>query len=98
MTASARDVNNCVIPKKGDVGGVRPPGGDGGGRCAAGERTPGISGQLHQGGGAVPLRHHHHARGAGPGAVGGAGEPGAGEKRGCAGEVVLRVTLGMFLL
>lgn len=84
------------IRKKGDVGGVCPPGGDGGGRRAFDEHTPGVGGQLHQGGGAVPLHHHLHARGDGPGAVGGTGEPGAEEKRGCAREKVLRVVLVMF--
>lgn len=95
MTASTRDVIHLVHPMQGDVGGVRPPGGDGGGRCVPGERTPRVGGQLRPGGGAVPLCHHHHARGAGPGAVGGAREPGAGEKRGCAREEVLQVTPGV---
>lgn len=98
MAAIRCDTNNCVNPQKGNVGGVCPTRGDRGGGCASGERTPRSRGQLHQDGGAVPLRHHLHARGAGPGAFGTAGEPGARQKWGCAREPVLQVTLGVFFL
>lgn len=96
MAAMKRDTNNCVNPQKGNMGGLCPTRGDGGGRCASGERAPRIRGQFHQDGGAVPLCHHLHARGAGPAAVGRTREPGAREKWGCAREAVLQVTQCVF--
>lgn len=65
---------------KGDVGGVRAQRGAGRNGCAFTQRPVCIGGELHQTGGAVPLRHHHHARSSGQEAVGGATEPGAREK------------------
>lgn len=56
--------------------------GAGGSWGAFGERPLCVSGELHQTGGAVPLRHYIHARRPGQEAVRRAGEPGAREERG----------------
>lgn len=65
---------------KGDVGRLCTQGGVGGNRRAFDQRLLCISGELHQAGRAVPLRHHHHARWPGQEAVRRAREPGAREK------------------
>lgn len=70
----------CVWKR--DVGRLCSQGGAGGGWGAFGERPLCVSGKLHQAGGAVPLRHHIHARRPGQEAVRRAGELRAGKKWG----------------
>lgn len=64
------------------MGAVCSQRGAGGSWGAFGGRPLRLGGELHQTGGAVPLRHHNHAGRTGPEAVGRAREPGAGEERG----------------
>lgn len=65
---------------KRDVGGVCSQRGAGGSRGAFGERRLCVSGELHQTGRAVPLRHYIHARSTRQEAVRRAREPGTREE------------------
>lgn len=71
---------DTFLPWKGDMGGMCTQRGVGGNRRAFEQCPLCIGCELHQIGGAVPLRHHNYARWPGQEAVRGAREPGAREK------------------